>query len=194
MDSLSSLPQSQKIFSLCTTYLSLLLAKPMFCKENMNESRKYFNCRTQPQPVVAVVSATESDAKWEPENRESGLTFSGSVHFLTWRCCCISCSHASFFLFSSPSAVSISSSFSRAISASACCCCSISCWSVKFHLPNWWQTTQWTKWYMKRIIHWTADMKSSDAMVLAVMNTISAIGESLLTSLFTILLISIWLT
>ena len=63
MDSLSSLPQSQKIFSLCTTYLSLLLAKRMFCEENMNESRKYFNCRTQPQPVVAVVSATESDVK-----------------------------------------------------------------------------------------------------------------------------------
>ena len=33
----------------------------------------------------------------------------------------------------------------------------------------------WTKWYMKWIIYWTADMKSSEAMILAVMNAILAI-------------------
>ena len=35
---------------------------------------------------------------------------------------------------------------------------------------------KWTKWYMKWIIYWTADKKSSEATILTVMNAILAIS------------------
>ena len=39
-----------------------------------------------------------------------------------------------------------------------------------------WGMNQWTKWYMKWIIYWTADIKSSKAMILTVMDAIFAIA------------------
>ena len=39
----------------------------------------------------------------------------------------------------------------------------------------WWMN-KWTKWYMKWIVYWTADMESSEAMILTVMNTVLAIA------------------
>ena len=49
---------------------------------------------------------------------------------------------------------------------------SCSLWVQMF--PRW--MNQWTKWYMKLIIYWAVDVKSSEAMILTVMNTILAIA------------------